>query len=74
MKLHKKNQIRPNAINRIGPTQQVPKKVKLWFKCGTSSMLFCKTDEGTALRLESRLRRFMTDNNTKLEGTFIQTQ
>lgn len=73
--MKKLNQIRPPRINKIGPMQQiVSKKVKVFFKCGTSSMLFCKTDEPTALRLEARLKRFLTDNHSKMEGNFIIVQ
>ena len=72
--MKKMNQIRPNRVNHIGPAQTSPKKVKLWFKCGTSSMLFCKAPEADALRIEARLRRMLRDLDVKLEGSFIQTQ
>lgn len=74
--MKKLNQIRPPRINKIGPSQPIiaPKKVKMWFKCGTSSMLFTKCKEPTALQLEVKIRKFLSENNIKLEGSFILTQ
>ena len=64
----RQNQIRPTGVNKD------VKHVRLWFKCGTASMLFCKTTEPNALRLEVKIKRFMKENNIKLAGQFIQTQ
>ena len=71
----KVNQIRPPRVNHIGPTQKEPKKVRLYFKSGNSSMLLCKNiTEADALRFEVRMRRQLKDMGVKLEGTIIQTQ
>lgn len=73
--MQKQNQIRKPTINKIGPTQKEPKKVRIYFKSGNSSMLLCKgISHYDAIKLESTIRRFLSSIEVKLEGTFIQTQ
>lgn len=69
-----RNQIRRPRVNTIGPTQQEPKKVRMYFKEGNSSMLFAKLDHMDALALEHLILKFLREHNSKLEGCFIQTQ
>ena len=69
------NQITRPRINKIGPTQKEPRKVRLYFKAGNSSMLLVKgIEHEVALLLEHRLKRFLKEHNCKLEGNLIQTQ
>ena len=73
--MNKANQTTRPRINKIGPTQKEPRKVRLYFKSGNSTMLLVKNIEyEVAILLESRLKRFLRERNSKLEGTFITTQ
>ncbi len=73
--MYRKNQIRRPTINKIGPTQQEPKKVRIFFKSGNSSMLLCKGIKYyDAIKLESTIKRFLKEIDVRLEGNFIQTQ
>lgn len=69
-----KNQIHRPRINRIGPTQAEPKLVRMYFKAGNASMLLARLDHVAAIVLEHKIRKFLKQNNSKLEGTIIQTQ
>lgn len=64
----------PQRINKIGPTQQEPKKVRMFFKSGNSTMLLAKLDHVAALQLESRINRFLREHGSTLEGHFIHTK
>ena len=69
------NQTTRPTINKIGKTQQEPKRVRVHFKSGNATILICKgIDHYDAIRLESRIKRYLNDIGVKLEGTFIQTQ
>lgn len=61
-------------INKIGPTQKEPKKVRMFFKSGNATMLLAKLDHVAALQLESRINRFLKEHGSTLEGCFIHTK
>lgn len=68
------NQPHPQRINKIGPTQEEPKKVRMFFKSGNSTMLLARLDHVAALQLESRINRFLREHGSSLEGCFIHTK
>ena len=72
--MKKQNQTTRPIINKVGSTQKEPRKVRVYFKSGNSTMLLCKLPHEAALQLESRLIRFLKRFDAKLEGNLIQTQ
>lgn len=72
--MKKVNQITAPRINKIGPMQKEPRKVKVYFKSGNSTMLLAKMDHVDAIAFEHKLVRFLKEHNSKLEGVLIQTQ